>query len=441
MFSKQSYSGQGMVQPMVTSQAGQNLARGIEQFGEGIGQAFKSAGESKKLRSKLAPFADEFMPDNIKGTPQEKEFTKMFETRLDDMGLKELEGMSENLLLKKSLQMYDAKIKQANMQNQVTQRGISQGIAQDAFDVNLLSGQPPHQAALNAFQSTDAVPPGAAKVAMDRKQATAFAQGVEQDFPAGADMATMQAIVETKRNEQKDALAQSSFDSMDAYRKKNMEYLQAQSDALNNKHQLETQAAARRGGLTEEQAKTSMDLFKTLNASEPVKLFKQLQSQYSNLENVIFNIDKLEGAGDIAAVFTFMKSLDPESVVREGEFKAAAGAGGLMAAFVNQANKALTGEFLTNDTRFKLLQTAREAAKSYVDSANMERSRIVEYGKGFEIPEKYSGGSEFSLKATKTFATSDEAREARDRGEVRPGEKVRIMTNGELKEYTLGKPN
>ena len=438
-FSQQSYTGQGIVQPYMVDRSGENLARGIEKFGEGIGRAIKARGRSKKLRSQLKEFAEDYKPDNFEGT--DGEWVKQFTSSLDDMGLPELEGMSENLLFKKSLQMYDAKIKQAELGNQVTQRGISQGIAQDAFDVNLLSGQPPHQAALNAFQSTDAVPPGAAKVAMDRKQATAFAQGVDQDFPAGADMATMQAIVETKRNEQRDALAQSTYESMDAYRKKNMDYLDAQSKALTNKHQLEVQAAAQRGGLTEEQAKTSMDLFKTLNASEPVKLFKQLQSQYSNLENVIFNIDKLEGAGDIAAVFTFMKSLDPESVVREGEFKAAAGAGGLMAAFVNQANKALTGEFLTNDTRFKLLQTAREAANSYVDSANMERSRFVEYGKGFDIPEKYSGGSEFSLKATKTFATSEEAREARDRGEVRPGEKVRIMTNGELKEYTLGKPN
>lgn len=441
MFSKQSYSGQGMVQPMVTSQAGQNLARGIEKFGQGIGQAFKSAGESRKLRAKLAPFADEFMPDNIKGTPQEKEFTKMFETRLDDMGLKELEGMSENLLLKKSLQLYDAKIKQAELGNQVTQRGIKQGIAQDAFDVNLLSGQPAHQAALNAFQSTDTVPPGAAKVAMDRKQATAFAQGVDRDFPPGTDMATMQAIVEAKRNEQKDALAQSTYESMDAYRKKNMEYLQAQSEALTNKHQLEVQAAAQRGGLTEEQANRSMDLFKSLNASEPVKTFKQLQSQYSNLENVVFNSDKLEGAGDIAAVFTFMKSLDPQSVVREGEFKAAAGAGGLLQEFVNQANKAFTGEFLTDDTRMKLLQTAREAARSYVDSANMERSRTVEYGKGFGLPDKYSGGSEFSLKATSVFTSLQEAREARDKGEVKPDQTVRIMTNGKLKEYKLGKPN
>jgi hypothetical protein len=34
-----------------------------------------------------------------------------------------------------------------------------------------------------------------------------------------------------------------------------------------------------------------------------------------------------------------------------------------------------------------------------------------------------------------------EAREARDRGEVKQGQKVRIMVNGKLSEHSLGTPN
>lgn len=434
MFSKQSYSGQGMVQPMAVSQSGQNLARGIEKFGEGIGQAFRSAGESRKLRAKLAPFADEFMPDNIKGTPQEKEFTKMFETRLDDMGLKELEGMSENLLLKKSLQLYDARIKQAELQNQTAQRGIDQGIASDKFMFGMSQGMTPSQSLSQVQREGGVMPAGASQFItgdynrrQDQQQQQIYSNALGIDVDPQASLATAEKITDATQAQQK----------IDDNRK----YLEAQEAALTNKRQLELQAALARGGLNEEQAKTSMDLFKSLNASEPVKTFKQLQSQYSNLENVVFNSDKLEGAGDIAAVFTFMKSLDPQSVVREGEFKAAAGAGGLMQAFVNQANKAITGEFLTDDTRMKLLQTAREAARSYVDSANMERARVIEYGNGFGLPEKYSGGPEFSLAATPVFGTMKEAREARDRGEVKQGQKVRIMVNGKLSEHSLGTPN
>ena len=344
MFSKQSYSGQGMVQPMVTSQAGQNLARGIEKFGEGIGQAFKSAGESRKLRSQLLTFADEFKPDDFQGT--DKDWTKMFESQLEDKGLSDLRGMMEGGLIRKTLQMYNAKLESARLQNLGTQRGISQGIAQDAFDVNLLSGQPAHQAALNAFQSTDAVPPGAAKVAMDRKQATAFAQGVDQDFPAGADMATMQAIeqsrsraAESERVSKKDEQERRNIESLISYRDEQANLQKAQAEATRQETAQKIQTQVDRGGLTEKQADMSADMFNKLNASQPVKQLGALQGQYSALENLILEKDSLQGPGDIAVVFTFMKSLDPNSVVRESEFQVAARAGGLPEQLVNQYTK------------------------------------------------------------------------------------------------------
>jgi hypothetical protein len=443
MFSKQSYSGQGMVQPMVTSQAGQNLARGIEKFGEGIGQAFKSAGESRKLRAKLAPFADEFMPDNIKGTPQEKEFTKMFETRLDDMGLKELEGMSENLLLKKSLQMYDARIKQAQLQNQTAQRGINQGIAQDAFDVSLLSGQPPHQAALSAFQSTNTVPPGAAKAAMDRSQATAFAQGVDQDFPAGADISTMQAIERSRRGTLEDKMAAAkneqesrNIESLISYRDKQANLYDAQAEASRREAQQKIQAQFDRGGLTEEQAKMSSDMFDKLNASQPVKQFGALQAQYSALENLILEKDSLQGPGDISIVFTFMKSLDPNSVVRESEFQVAARAGGLPEQLVNEYTKITEGSFLTDDMKQKFLSSARQAASSYVESANNERQRYVDQGARFGISEEYSGGKPYFLKA-KTYASEEEAIKAGQAGALKPGQQFFIYKNGRFQPNIL----
>jgi hypothetical protein len=51
-------------------------------------------------------------------------------------------------------------------------------------------------------------------------------------------------------------------------------------------------------------------------------------------------------AGDIALVFSYMKVLDPTSVVREGEFATAANAGSVPDAVRNMWNKMLTGERL-----------------------------------------------------------------------------------------------
>jgi len=437
-FSQQSYTGQGIVQPYMVDRSGENLARGIEKFGEGIGRAIKARGRSKKLRSQLKEFAEDYKPDNFDGT--DGEWVKQFTSNLDDMGLPELEGMSENLLFKKSLQLYDAKIKQAQLQNQTAQRGINQGIAQDAFDVSLISGQPAHQAALSAFQSTSTVPPGAAEMAMDQRQATAYAQGTDQDFPQGTSLGTMQAIEKSNRDTAQDALQTKNLNSLINYRDKQANLYDAQAEAAKIEAKAEVQAAVQRGGLNEDQAKLSMDLFDKLNASQPVKQFGALQSQYSALENLIFKNDRLQGPGDIAIVFTFMKSLDPNSVVRESEFEVAAKAGGLPEQFVNQYNKLKDGSFLTDEMRLNFLSAAREAANSYVQSANIERDKYVDQGALFGLPEEYSGGKPFALKSTKTFNSKADAEAARDSGEVRPGEKVMIMVNGVLSEHSLGRP-
>lgn len=56
-------------------------------------------------------------------------------------------------------------------------------------------------------------------------------------------------------------------------------------------------------------------------------------------------------AGDVARVFAFMKMLDPNSSVREGEYANAQNAGGVPDRVANMYNKVLDGTFLTDDQR------------------------------------------------------------------------------------------
>lgn len=65
------------------------------------------------------------------------------------------------------------------------------------------------------------------------------------------------------------------------------------------------------------------------------------------------------GQADIALVYSFMKMLDPTSVVREGEFATAENAGGIPDRVSQLYNRALRGERLPPQVRDDMLKQAR----------------------------------------------------------------------------------
>lgn len=64
-------------------------------------------------------------------------------------------------------------------------------------------------------------------------------------------------------------------------------------------------------------------------------------------------------AGDLALIFGVMKTLDPGSTVREGEFANAQNAGGIDDRFVSAYNKVLRGERLSDQQRADFVRTAQ----------------------------------------------------------------------------------
>lgn len=66
-----------------------------------------------------------------------------------------------------------------------------------------------------------------------------------------------------------------------------------------------------------------------------------------------------KASNDIALIFSFMKTLDPGSTVREGEFATAQNAAGVPERIINIYNKARTGKFLTDEQRKDFINTAR----------------------------------------------------------------------------------
>lgn len=85
------------------------------------------------------------------------------------------------------------------------------------------------------------------------------------------------------------------------------------------------------------------------------KPFADLRTNYSRIKAA--NKDNT-GASDIAMVYSFMKMLDPTSVVREGEFATAENAGGVPQQIQSLYNKVINGQRLAPEVRQQFMQQA-----------------------------------------------------------------------------------
>ena len=94
------------------------------------------------------------------------------------------------------------------------------------------------------------------------------------------------------------------------------------------------------------------------------KEFKQLQVykntdlRYTAFNNLLAAANEDSAAGDVAFIFEFMRMVDPNSVVKEGEFQLAEDASPLMLKLDKLFNKAKTGERLLPSQRDEFLSTA-----------------------------------------------------------------------------------
>lgn len=92
----------------------------------------------------------------------------------------------------------------------------------------------------------------------------------------------------------------------------------------------------------------------------------------------------LSGPGGIATIFNFMKSLDPASTVREGEYATAQNAGGIPTWLQNIWNKAQDGNAVTPELRDQFLTQAyaqyKSAEELFTNTAEQYRSYAKDYG-------------------------------------------------------------
>lgn len=137
-----------------------------------------------------------------------------------------------------------------------------------------------------------------------------------------------------------------------------------------------------------ERRKTETALRNEFIKRPEVKRYQEIRAQF---ERVKQGADANNASGDIALVFSFMKMLDPGSVVRESEFATAQNAAGVPDQVRNMYNKVLSGTRLWQDQRVEFKTTAENLLKS--ETSNFEAVK-----NGFKtIIEDAGARSEFVL--------------------------------------------
>lgn len=129
--------------------------------------------------------------------------------------------------------------------------------------------------------------------------------------------------------------------------------------------------------------KAEADLRKQFDALPEVKNFKTARQQYYALRDIALN-PSATASDDIAVIFSFMRTLDPTSTVREGEFATAQNAAGVPERLRNYYNQIARGNRLNAGQRRDMVATAFKSyarfREAYNTSAEMYRGYAKDYG-------------------------------------------------------------
>lgn len=140
--------------------------------------------------------------------------------------------------------------------------------------------------------------------------------------------------------------------------------------------------------LSEPQQKTADKFITDFNNEKTVQNLSIAGSFLNQMNNLGVGTPQYKPSDDIALIFTFMKTLDPGSTVREGEFATAANAGGIPDRIIATYNKALKGEFLADDEqRNNFINTAKKSYLGLTTEAKSVADRYRSMAKDRGIPE------------------------------------------------------
>jgi len=249
-----------------------------------------------------------------------------------------------------------------------------------------------------------------------RKAPSDVTEAVAKADKAVADAVTAQATANTAEEKAAADLLKTQADA-------NKANVQAQFEEANQKADLKKKAAdlglttaqtnevfvrTRKLGTEAQKAVLELAAYKKSGGQDPDKVFQQeekLRKEYLNrtqkytelggtFNNIKTSAASANGPGDIALITSFMKMLDPGSVVRETEFATGRDTAGLYANLQNQLQKAQNGQFLNATQRQQYVNLSQK----YLDSAQKDANKVKQgYGdviKDFSLNPQHIFGTE-----------------------------------------------
>jgi hypothetical protein len=145
------------------------------------------------------------------------------------------------------------------------------------------------------------------------------------------------------------------------------------------------------GGGGKGQMTSPADLFKAENTlrdeyNTQSKTFTVVRDAYGKvLSGAERQKKEPTAAADIALIFAYMRMLDPNSVVREGEFATAQNAAGIPDRIRNMYNRAMSGNMLNNKQRGEIEGEAKKVFDQSRAAQNEVDSRYEEMAKRYEL--------------------------------------------------------
>lgn len=116
-------------------------------------------------------------------------------------------------------------------------------------------------------------------------------------------------------------------------------------------------------------------LRKEFSGLPAVKRFGDVRAAREQIRALSQNADNATAQDDLAMIFSFMRALDPGSVVREGEFATAQNAAGVPEQVRNQFNRIVSGERLSPQQRREFASTADRLYRAERDTYNQQATQ------------------------------------------------------------------
>ena len=129
------------------------------------------------------------------------------------------------------------------------------------------------------------------------------------------------------------------------------------------------------------------DLFARANTlrdeyNQGSRTFEAVQDAYENIRRAA---SSQSGAGDMAFLYSFVRMLDPTSVVRESEFATAAASGSLGERMQTLVGRVISGERLPESLRQSFLQEASNIHQTHQRAQELRDSEYTRLARSFDI--------------------------------------------------------